>query len=54
MEQNLEKVVEFLKDQREVEYDMNFIKDKNLGSSSNGSKGAENIVTGKQIGRAHV
>ena len=42
-ETEIEKVVEFLKDQREVEYDMNFIKDKNLGSSSNGSKGAKNI-----------
>ena len=31
------------KDELEVEYDMNFIKDKNLGSSSNGSKGAKNI-----------
>ena len=42
-ETKIEKVVEFLKDQREVEYDMNFIKDKNLGSSSSGSKGARNI-----------
>ena len=42
-ETEIEKVVEFLKDQREVEYDMNFIKDKNLGSSSSGSKGARNI-----------
>lgn len=41
-ETEIEKVVDFLKDQRVVEYDMNFIKDKNLGSSSNGSKSAKN------------
>ncbi len=38
-ENEIDKVVEFLKSQRDVEYDMNFIKDKNLGSSSSG-KGA--------------
>ena len=35
-ESEIEKVVEFLKDQREVSYDMNFIKDRNSGVSSNG------------------
>jgi len=34
-ELEIDKVVEFLKDQREVEYDMNFIKDKNTTSLSN-------------------
>ena len=40
-ETEIEKVVEFLKAQREVEYDMNFIKDKNssLSSSSNSTNG---------------
>ncbi len=33
-EEEIEDVVEFLKAQREVEYDMNFIKDKNSASSS--------------------
>ncbi len=32
-EDEIEKVVEFLKDQREVQYDMNFIKDKSVSSS---------------------
>ncbi|RXI24968.1 cell division protein FtsK [Aliarcobacter trophiarum LMG 25534] len=39
-ETEIEKVVDFLKSQREVEYDMNFIKDKNISSNSNSSKGA--------------
>jgi DNA segregation ATPase FtsK/SpoIIIE, S-DNA-T family len=45
-ETEIEQVVEFLKNQREVEYDMNFIKDKNLsisGSSSKGSSQNEDI-----------
>lgn len=37
-EAEIERVVDFLKDQREVEYDMNFIKDKNMGISGSGSK----------------
>nr|WP_165596142.1 DNA translocase FtsK [Aliarcobacter thereius] len=45
-ETEIEKVVEFLKSQREVEYDMNFIKDKNLGSNSNSSKGASSSNNG--------
>nr|WP_165595845.1 DNA translocase FtsK [Aliarcobacter thereius] len=45
-ETEIEKVVEFLKSQREVEYDMNFIKDKNLGSNSNSSKGANSSNNG--------
>jgi S-DNA-T family DNA segregation ATPase FtsK/SpoIIIE len=36
-EDEIEKVVDFLKDQREVEYDMNFIKDKSVSSSSDES-----------------
>ncbi|WP_198305838.1 DNA translocase FtsK 4TM domain-containing protein [Arcobacter vandammei] len=39
-ETEIEQVVEFLKEQREVEYDMNFIKDKNLSSSSSSLKGS--------------
>ncbi|WP_066173520.1 DNA translocase FtsK [Arcobacter porcinus] len=45
-ETEIEKVVDFLKLQREVEYDMNFIKDKNLGSNSGSSKGANNSNNG--------
>ena len=43
-ETEIEKVVEFLKDQREVVYDMNFIKDKGnqVSNSSNGSN-SDNI-----------
>ncbi len=37
MESEIDKVVEFLKAQREVQYDMNFIKDSSVASSSNGS-----------------
>lgn len=37
-ETEIERVVDFLKDQREVEYDMNFIKDKSMGISGSGSK----------------
>ena len=37
LETEIEKVVEFLKDQREVEYDMNFVKDKEISSLSGGS-----------------
>ncbi len=38
METEIEDVVDFLKEQREVEYDMNFVKDKNSSSSnSNGN-----------------
>lgn len=40
-EDEIEKVVEFLKDQRDVEYDMNFIKDRNSQNSSNTSTSAE-------------
>lgn len=36
-ESEIEKVVEFLKDQREVVYDMNFIKDRTSGVSAGGS-----------------
>ncbi|MEN8717952.1 MAG: DNA translocase FtsK [Sulfurovum sp.] len=36
-EDEIEKVVDFLKDQREVQYDMNFIKDKSVSSSSDES-----------------
>ena len=39
-ETEIEQVVEFLKDQRAVEYDMNFIKDKNLSNSASSSKGS--------------
>jgi DNA segregation ATPase FtsK/SpoIIIE, S-DNA-T family len=44
-ETEIEKVVEFLKDQREVSYDMNFIKDRNSGVSSSGgsSNNSDNI-----------
>ncbi|MDD2887549.1 MAG: DNA translocase FtsK 4TM domain-containing protein [Aliarcobacter sp.] len=35
-ESEIEKVVDFLKEQREVSYDMNFIKDRNSGVSSSG------------------
>ncbi|WP_375153646.1 DNA translocase FtsK 4TM domain-containing protein [Arcobacter sp. CECT 8985] len=37
MENEIEKVVEFLKDQREVEYDMNFVKDRNSSNISDSS-----------------
>ena len=40
-EDEIEKVVDFLKDQRDVEYDMNFIKDRNSQNSSNTSTSAE-------------
>mgnify|MGYP003387057007 CR=1 FL=1 len=40
-EDEIEKVVDFLKDQRDVEYDMNFIKDRNSQGSSNTSTSAE-------------
>ncbi|MBU3014807.1 DNA translocase FtsK [Poseidonibacter lekithochrous] len=40
-EDEIEKVVEFLKEQRDVEYDMNFIKDRNSQNSSNTSTSAE-------------
>jgi len=36
-EDEIEKVVDFLKDQREVQYDMNFIKDKSVSSSDDTS-----------------
>ncbi len=44
-ESEIEKVVEFLKDQREVVYDMNFIKDRASGVSSSGgsSNNSDNI-----------
>ncbi|MDD3008484.1 MAG: DNA translocase FtsK [Arcobacter sp.] len=41
-ESEIEKVVEFLKDQREVSYDMNFIKDRNSGVSSSGGGNSNN------------
>lgn len=41
METEIDKVVDFLKDQRDVDYDMNFIKDRNSSSSSNTSTDAE-------------
>lgn len=40
-EDEIEKVVDFLKSQRDVEYDMNFIKDRNTQGSSNTSTSAE-------------
>ena len=40
-EDEIEKVVDFLKDQRDVEYDMNFIKDRNSSNSSNTSTSTE-------------
>ena len=39
-EAEIEKVVEFLKDQREVVYDMNFIKDRSSSVSANGATNA--------------
>ena len=43
-ETEIEKVVEFLKDQREVQYDMNFIKDKNLSAlASANANNSDNI-----------
>jgi len=42
-EDEIEKVVDFLKDQREVQYDMNFVKDKT--NSSNSSSDSSNDVT---------
>jgi len=41
METEIEEVVEFLKAQRDVEYDMNFIKDKNSTSSSSSTASDE-------------
>ncbi len=41
-ESEIEKVVEFLKDQREVSYDMNFIKDRNSGVSSSSGGNSNN------------
>nr|WP_228146258.1 DNA translocase FtsK [Poseidonibacter lekithochrous] len=41
MEAEIDKVVDFLKEQRDVDYDMNFIKDRNSSSSSNTSTDAE-------------
>ena len=40
-EDEIEKVVDFLKEQRDVEYDMDFIKDRNSQGSSNTSTSAE-------------
>jgi S-DNA-T family DNA segregation ATPase FtsK/SpoIIIE len=40
-EDEIEKVVDFLKDQREVQYDMNFVKDKGTGSSSSGDSSSD-------------
>jgi len=40
-EDEIEKVVDFLKDQREVEYDMNFVKDKGTGTSSSGDTSSD-------------
>ncbi len=40
-EDEIEKVVDFLKEQRDVEYDMDFIKDRNSQNSSNTSTSAE-------------
>ncbi len=42
-ETEIERVVEFLKEQREVVYDMNFIKDKASGVSASGSTPSDNI-----------
>ena len=42
-EAEIERVVEFLKGQREVVYDMNFIKDKASGVSASGSTPSDNI-----------
>eukprot|EP01029_Cantina_marsupialis_P012405 TRINITY_DN2739_c0_g1_i1.p1 TRINITY_DN2739_c0_g1~~TRINITY_DN2739_c0_g1_i1.p1 ORF type:complete len:724 (-),score=153.19 TRINITY_DN2739_c0_g1_i1:496-2667(-) len=41
LESEIESVVDFLKDQREVEYDMNFVKDKTESSIANSSNGVE-------------
>lgn len=41
METEIDKVVDFLKEQRDVDYDMNFIKDRNSSASSNTSTDAE-------------
>ena len=41
-ESEIEKVVDFLKEQREVVYDMNFIKDRTSGVSSGSSSGSNN------------
>lgn len=43
-ESEIEKVVEFLKDQREVVYDMNFIKDRTSGVSAGGSSGSSDNI----------
>ena len=42
-ETEIERVVEFLKEQREVVYDMNFIKDKASGVTTSGSTPSDNI-----------
>lgn len=43
-ESEIEKVVEFLKDQREVVYDMNFIKDRASGVSAGGSSSSSDNI----------
>ena len=43
-EEEIEKVVDFLKDQREVEYDMNFIKDRNSSSLSSNSSNTTDLT----------
>ena len=43
-ETEIEKVVDFLKAQREVIYDMNFIKDRNLSGNSSGSSSSTEII----------
>ncbi len=42
-EAEIEKVVEFLKEQREVVYDMNFIKDKTSGVTASGSNSSDDM-----------
>lgn len=43
METEIEDVVDFLKDQRDVEYDMNFVKDRNTSSSGGNSSDNNDI-----------
>ncbi|MBP9494447.1 MAG: DNA translocase FtsK [Erysipelatoclostridium sp.] len=43
-EEEIEKVVDFLKDQREVVYDMNFIKDRNSSGSSAGNSSNTSVL----------
>ena len=44
-EEEIEKVVDFLKDQREVVYDMNFIKDRNSSTGSSANSSNTTVIT---------